>query len=105
MADWKSLVVAELLYLYAMAPILEVILEGKLRRKDLFALTFATGALLPLYAYVCTTPIWLIPIVLSHIMVVLMVVEEGWEFLFSPYPYLLGASIMALIYLRSVILK
>ncbi|ALU12415.1 hypothetical protein EYM_03475 [Ignicoccus islandicus DSM 13165] len=102
---WKPLVVAELLYLYATAPILEIILENKLRRKDLFALTFATGSLLPLYAYASTMPIWLIPIIMSHLMVALMVKEEGWEFLFSPYPYLLGASLMSLIYIRSVVVR
>ena len=103
MIDWKALVVAEALYFYSLVPIIYSFLQGKLRRDDLFALVYATGALLPLYAYTINSIQWLAPVLLAHLMAFVMVKTDARDMVLSPYPYLLGASVMSLIYLRSVI--
>ncbi len=103
MADWRALVVAEILYFYALAPLIYRVVGNKLKRIDLFSFVYATGALLPLYVYTLSDLKWMVPVVVAHLMAILLAKEDGYELLMSPYPYLLGSSIMALIYLKSVV--
>jgi len=101
--DWKALVVAEALYFYSLIPLIYTVLRNKLKRDDLFILAYSTGALLPLYAYTANSLQWMIPVLTAHFMAIVIAKTNGHEMLLSPYPYLLGASIMAMIYLKSVI--
>ena len=103
MADWRALAVAEALYFYSLAPVLFELLRGKLKKPKLFSFVYATGALLPLYVYTYKSPQWLFPVLFAHLMVAVMAKEDAYEVLMSPYPYLLGSTLMVIIYIKSVI--
>ncbi|UXD22455.1 hypothetical protein IPA_04965 [Ignicoccus pacificus DSM 13166] len=103
MADWRALAVAEALYFYALAPVIFEVLKDKLKKPKLFSFVYATGALLPVYVYTYSNVQWLLPVVFAHFMVAMMAKEDGYEALMSPYPYLLGSTLMIIMYLKSVV--
>jgi len=103
MVDWRALAVAEVPYFYSLAPMIFELLRNKLKKPKLFSFVYATGALLSLYVYTYKSLQWLVPVLFAHLMVAVMAKEDGYEMLMSPYPYLLGSTLMIIIYLKSVI--
>ena len=94
MNAWKILFADNVLFIYAMAPVIWRYLEGKLKNEKAFALAYVTGFHLVLASFFVNS-MFIEGLVLLSYLIMLALTIAKIEIVKSPYLYLLCSLVVA----------